>query len=207
MKPYSVEESTKNWRTPEGAGLKRTRLFGAMQFHAAERVSDQSAAGCAWCPVKPLARRLMTIRFWPSRGDRANSTRFRNARQRFALCCGADRRDGRDGGQQGRFLEQRRRVSTSSLHLARSAWPRPSDHDRTRDHARTECRRDRSAAYHPHDDGRDTGEIRNRHGDDSAYCSIGRMAFYDGIGLRSSPRRIDPRTRRGHPHKRTRRGW
>ena len=136
--------------TPEGASLKHTRLFGAMQFHASGRVPDQSAAGCAWCPVKPLARRLMTIRFWPSRGDRANSTHFRNARQRFALCCGCRRppRWTRRRGQQGRFLEQRRRVSTSSLHLARWAWPRPSIRPRShaRDHARTECRRDRSAA-------------------------------------------------------------
>src|SRR6476620_12073905 len=55
MKPCSVEESTKNWRTPEGAGLTRARLFGAMEVHAAGRVPDQSAAGCARCSEAPCS--------------------------------------------------------------------------------------------------------------------------------------------------------
>jgi len=128
-----------------------------------------------------------------------------------AYAAGAgDRRDGRDGeankaASWNNVEECRRRHCTKP---GRHGPAHQSDHDRTR--AITLERNAVEIAqplYHPHDDGRDTGDIRNRHGDDSAYCRIGRMAFYDGIGLRSSPRRIDPCSYRGHTHERSRRGW
>lgn len=35
----------KNWRTPEGAGLTRAWLPGAMEVHAADGVPSQSGTG------------------------------------------------------------------------------------------------------------------------------------------------------------------